>query len=50
MGGILAAADAAAAVEALLTVPPIVKHQDLFLKLQWEAREAGRGLWKSQRR
>ena len=24
---------------------PNVKHQGLFLKLQREAREAGRGLW-----
>jgi len=29
----------------VMTVPPNVKHQDLFLKLQREAREAGRGLW-----
>jgi len=27
------------------TYPPDVKYQDLFLKLQREAREAGRGLW-----
>jgi len=27
------------------TYPPDVKYQDLFLKLQQEAREAGRGLW-----
>jgi micrococcal nuclease len=27
------------------TVPPNVKHQELFLKLQREARENGRGLW-----
>ncbi|MCI0370156.1 MAG: hypothetical protein L0214_01935 [candidate division NC10 bacterium] len=26
----------------VMTIPPNVKHQDLFLKLQ---REAGRGLW-----
>ena len=30
---------------AVMTVPPNVKHQDLFLKLQREAREKGRGLW-----
>ncbi len=29
----------------VMTVPPNVKHQDLFLKLQREAREAKRGLW-----
>ena len=29
----------------VMTVPPNVKHQDLFLNLQREAREAGRGLW-----
>ena len=29
----------------VMTVPPNVKHQALFLKLQREAREAGRGLW-----
>jgi micrococcal nuclease len=29
----------------VMTVPPNVRHQDLFLKLQREAREAGRGLW-----
>ncbi|MEA3345319.1 MAG: thermonuclease family protein [Chloroflexota bacterium] len=28
------------------TYPPDVKYADLFLKLQREAREAGRGLWK----
>ncbi len=28
------------------TFPPNVKHQELFLKLQREAREAGRGLWR----
>ena len=27
------------------TYPPNVKHTDLFVKLQREAREAGRGLW-----
>ena len=30
----------------VMTVPPNVKHEGLFLKLQREAREAGRGLWK----
>ncbi len=30
----------------VMTVPPNVKHQDLFLKLQREAREARRGLWR----
>ncbi|MBW8056808.1 MAG: thermonuclease family protein [candidate division NC10 bacterium] len=30
----------------VMTVPPNVKYQDLFLKLQREAREAGRGLWR----
>jgi micrococcal nuclease len=29
----------------VMTVPPNVRHQSLFLKLQREAREAGRGLW-----
>lgn len=29
----------------ILTIPPNVKYQDLFLKLQREARESGRGLW-----
>jgi len=29
----------------VMTVPPNVKYQELFLKLQREAREAGRGLW-----
>jgi hypothetical protein len=28
-----------------VTYPPDVKYQDLFLQLQQEAREAGRGLW-----
>lgn len=31
------------------TYPPDVKYQDLFLKLQAEAREAGRGLWAEPR-
>ncbi len=30
----------------VMTVPPNVKYQDLFLKLQREAREKGRGLWR----
>ncbi len=30
----------------VMTVPPNVKHQELFLKLQREAKEAGRGLWR----
>ena len=30
----------------VMTVPPNVRHQELFLKLQREAREAGRGLWR----
>ncbi len=30
----------------VMTVPPNVKYQELFLKLQREAREAGRGLWR----
>jgi micrococcal nuclease len=30
----------------VMTVPANVKYQDLFLKLQREAREAGRGLWR----
>ncbi len=30
----------------VLTIPPNVKHEGLFLKLQWEAREARRGLWR----
>jgi micrococcal nuclease len=29
----------------VMTVPPNVRHQSLFLKLQREARAAGRGLW-----
>lgn len=28
------------------TYPPNVRYQDLFLRLQRDAREAGRGLWK----
>lgn len=30
----------------VMTVPPNVRYQDLFLRLQRDAREAGRGLWK----
>ena len=30
----------------VMTIPPNVKYQELFLKLQREAREAGRGLWR----
>jgi len=30
------------------TYPPDVRYQDLFLQLQREAREAGRGLWGTQ--
>jgi micrococcal nuclease len=29
----------------VMTVPPNVRHQTLFLRLQREARDAGRGLW-----
>jgi micrococcal nuclease len=29
----------------VMTVPPNVRHQDLFIKLQREARDANRGLW-----
>jgi len=29
-----------------MTVPPNVRHQELFVKLQREARDAGRGLWR----
>jgi micrococcal nuclease len=29
----------------VMTIPPNVKCQGLFLKLQRQAREAGRGLW-----
>jgi micrococcal nuclease len=30
----------------VMTVPPNVRHQALFFKLQRDARAAGRGLWK----
>jgi micrococcal nuclease len=33
----------------VMTVPPNVRHQTLFLKLQREARDAGRGLWGTPR-
>src|SRR5207244_10360084 len=29
----------------VMTVPPNVRHQALFVKLQRDARDAGRGLW-----
>jgi micrococcal nuclease len=29
----------------VMTIPPNVKHAALFVRLQREAREAGRGLW-----
>lgn len=32
----------------VVTYPPDVKYQDLFLQLQREAKEAGRGLWASE--
>ncbi len=34
----------------VMTVPPNVKHEGLFLRIQREAREKGRGLWKNQSR
>jgi len=30
----------------VMTIPPNVKHQELFLMLQREAREERRGLWR----
>src|SRR5262245_20710130 len=30
----------------VMTVPPNVRYQELFVKLQREAREGGRGLWR----
>ena len=30
----------------VMTVPPNVKYAETFVKLQREAREAGRGLWR----
>ena len=32
----------------VMTIPPNVKHASLFVKLQREARDAGRGLWASR--
>ena len=32
----------------VMTIPPNVKYQELFLELQREARAAGRGLWGRQ--
>jgi micrococcal nuclease len=29
----------------VMTIPPNVRYQEMFVKLQREAREAGRGLW-----
>jgi micrococcal nuclease len=29
-----------------MTIPPNIRYQDLLLKLQREARQAGRGLWR----
>lgn len=34
----------------VMTIPPNVRHQQLFLTLQREAREAGRGCWAEPRR
>jgi micrococcal nuclease len=31
----------------VMTIPPNVRHQALFVKLQRDARDAGRGLWRS---
>ena len=31
----------------VMTVPPNVRHQALFVKLQRDARDAGRGLWRT---
>ncbi len=31
----------------VMTIPPNVRYQQMFLKLQREARQAGRGLWRS---
>ena len=33
----------------VMTVPPNVRHQALFVKLQRDARDAGRGLWAARR-
>jgi len=32
----------------VMTIPPNVRYQALFLKLQREARECARGLWASE--
>jgi micrococcal nuclease len=32
----------------VMTVPPNVKYSDLFIKLERQARQAGKGLWKDQ--
>jgi micrococcal nuclease len=32
----------------VMTVPPNVRHQSLFVRLQREARDAGRGLWSAR--
>ncbi len=34
----------------IYTFPPNIKHQELFIKLQREARESDRGLWEADRR
>jgi len=34
----------------VMTIPPNIKYQDLFLKLLREAREQGKGLWGRQER
>ncbi len=34
----------------IYTFPPNIKHQELFIKLQREARESDRGLWEASRR
>lgn len=31
----------------VMTIPPNVRHQALFVKLQRDARDAGRGLWRT---
>jgi micrococcal nuclease len=33
----------------VMTVPPNVRHQEMFLQLQRDARQAGRGLWGTAR-
>jgi micrococcal nuclease len=32
----------------VMTTPPNVRYQGLFLKLQRDARKAGRGLWRRE--